>query len=236
MGCVDSIDIDLALQLGCPTKLGRSAKTLEAIVPIFSNPAFEVRSPLINAVRNADLEVFAAVKDIMKVSRLFNSGVAAKKLGARAFQDLITTTCYRLLEIKPIGGRRCDMHPIANAIHLALLSFMTTFLSQIGPQRRLRYDLLSRKLIKALDNPSFQSTVDPATHLWLLVMAGISVLSKHDHVWLKPRLAEAVEQFGFTDWQFSRRLLGKYPWVGELHDQPACQLWAACFPPVIYNE
>ena len=235
-GCVDSIDIDLALQLGCPTKLGRSAKTLEAIVPIFSNPAFEVRSPLINAVRNADLEVFSAAKDIMKVSRLFNSGVAAKKLGAGAFQDLITTTCYRLLEIGPIDGRRGNMHPVANAAHLALLSFMTTFLSQIGRQRRQRYALLSRKLIKALDNPKFQAAVDPATHLWLLAMSGISVLNKEDRVWLKPRLAEAAEQFGCTDWQFARRLLGKYPWVGELHDQPAFLLWEACFPSATDDE
>lgn len=223
----------MALQLGCPTKLGRSAKTLDAIVPIFSNPAFEVRSPLINAVRNADLEVFAAAQDIMKVSRLFNSGVAAKKLGATAFQDIITTTCYRLLEIRPIDRPRCDINPVANTIHLALLSFMTTFLIQIGRQRRLRYELLSRKLMKALDNPKFQAAVDPATHLWLLVIAGISVLSKDHRVWLKPRLTDAVEQFGCTDWQFARRLLGKYPWIGELHDQPASQLWNVCFPSAI---
>jgi len=226
------IDIDLALQLGGATKLGRSAKTLDAIVPIFSSPAFEVRSPLINAVRNADLKVFAAAQDTMKVNRLFNSGVAAKKLGAHAFQDLITTTCYRLLEIRPIGASRSDMHPVANTVHLALISFMTTFLVQIGRQRRPRYELLARKFMKALDNPKFRAAVDPATHLWLLVIAGVSVFNKDDRVWLQPRLSEAAEQFGCTDWTFARRLLGKYPWIGDLHDQPASEIWASCFPSV----
>lgn len=184
-----------------------------------------------NAVRNADSEVFAATQNMMKVSRIFNSSVAAKKLGANAFQDIITTTCYNLLDIRPIDGPRCDMHPVANTIHLALMSFMTTFLIQFGRQRRLRYELLATKLMKALDNPKFQAAVDPATHLWLLVIAGISVLSKDDRIWLKPRLAEAVNQFGVTDWSFAKRLLSKYPWIGELHDQPAAKLWATCFPP-----
>jgi len=224
------IDIDLALQLGCATRLGRSAKTLDAIVPIFSNPAFEVRSPLINAVRNADQEVLIATEDIMKVSRLFNSGVAAKKLGPHAFQDIITTTCYQLLDIRAIDGSRCDMHSVANAIHLALLAFMTTFLIQFGRQRRLRYELLSKKLMRALDNPKFQAAVDPATHLWLLVMTGISVLSKEHRVWLRPRLSEAIAAFGVDDWKFAKRLLSKYPWIGDLHDEPAAKLWQLCFP------
>jgi hypothetical protein len=227
---VQRIDVDLALQLGWAPRLGDSAKTLDAIVPIFYNPAFEVRSPLMNAARNADLEVFSATQNMMKVSRIFNSSVAAKKLGATAFQDIITTTLYDLLNIRAINGPRSDMHPVANTIHLALLSFMTTLLLQFGRQRRLRYELLATKLMKALDNPKFQAAVDPATHLWLLVMAGISVLSKHHRIWLKPRLAEAIEQFGVTDWSFAKRLLSKYPWIGELHDQPASKLWDTCFP------
>ncbi|KAI6785944.1 uncharacterized protein J7T54_006283 [Emericellopsis cladophorae] len=226
------IDIDLALQLGCPTRLGHAAKDMETIVPIFFNPAFEVRSPLLNAARNADADVFAATETIMKVSRLFNSGVAQKKLGPQAFQDIITTTCYRLLEIRPVGATRGTdhLHPVADAIQLALLAFMTTTLIQLGRQRRLRYEMLATKLMRALDNPQFQAAVDPATHLWLLVVAGISVLHRDDRVWLQPRLADAVAQFGPTQWSFARRLLGKYPWVVDLHDEPAAKLWASCFP------
>lgn len=165
----------------------------------------------------------------MKVSRIFNSGVASRKLDASAFPDIITSVLYRLFDIKAIDGT-CTMHPVANAIHLGLIAFMTTFLIQFGRSRRMRYAALSRKFKKALDNTTFQAAVDPATHLWLLVIADIAVPQMDGRSWIKPRLVEAVSQFGATDWEFARRLLGKYPWIKELHDQPAAQLWEACFP------
>lgn len=225
-----STDIDLALQLGCTTHLNRSAKKLEAIVPIFNNPAFEVRSPLMNAVRNADLEVFLAAQDIMKMSRIFNSRVASRKLDPMAFQDIITTLSYRLLNIDSVAGTKLAS-PIAKAIHRGLTAFMTTFLLQIGRTRRQRYPLLSQELKAALDDEVFRSSVDPASQLWLLVVAGMSVLDRDEiQTWLAPRLTLALDQFGVSDWAFAKRLLSKYPWINTLHDPHGAQLWELCFP------
>ena len=233
---INSIDIDLALQLGCTTKLGRSFKAPDAVIPGFSDLVFKFHSPLANAIRYTDPKVFTAAQDIIKVCYLFNSRVVAKKLGAYTFQNIITSTCYLLLEIRPVNSSYYNMHPIADTICLALLSFMTTFFIQIGGQRHLRYELLSYRLIEALDNSKFQAAIDPATHLWLLVIAGISVLDKDDYVWLKPRLTKAVEHFGRTDWGFTRRLLGEYPWVSNLHDELTSQLWETFFPSTINGQ
>lgn len=225
-----STDIDLALQLGCSTQLSRSAKKLESIVPIFSNPAFEVRSPLMNVVRNADMEVFTVAQDIMKMSKIFNSRLATRKLDPLAFQEVITTLCYRLLDIDSVSGDKL-VSPTAKAVHRGLVAFMSTFLLQIGRARHLRYRLLARGLKAALDNTKFRTSVDPASQLWLLVVTGISVLNQDEiKTWLAPRLSQVMDQFGTTDWQFASRLLSKYPWIKTIHDQPAAQLWNTCFP------
>lgn len=227
---LNSTDIDLALQLGCSTQLNRSAKKLESIVPIFNNPAFEVRSPLMNAVRNADMEVFVAAQNIMKMSKIFNSRMATRKLDPLAFQEVITTLCYRLLSIDTIKGTKL-VSPIAKAIHRGLIAFMTTFLLQMGRPRHQRYRLLAQELKAALDNAQFRNSVDPASQLWLLVTAGISVLDENEvKTWLAPRIAEVLDQFGTTEWSFASRLLSKYPWIKTIHDQHASQLWKTCFP------
>jgi hypothetical protein len=223
-------DIDLALQLACAPQLHRSAKKLDAIVPIFSNPAFEVRSPLMNAVRNADMEVFVAAQNIMKMSRIFNSRLATRKLDPMVFQDIITTLCYRLLDIDSVVGTKL-VSPVAKAIHRGLLAFMTTFLLQIGRARSQRYQHLSQQLKSALENEQFRTSVDPASQLWLLVVAGISVLDESEiRTWLAPRLTQVLDQFGMYDWQFAKRLLSKYPWMTSLHDQHGFELWQMCFP------
>lgn len=225
-----STDIDLALQLGCSPQLDLSAKKLEAIVPIFCNPAFEVRSPLMNAVRNADVEVFVAAQNIMKMSKIFNSRVATRKLDPLAFQEVITTLCYRLLSIDSVNGTKL-VSPVAKAIHRGLVAFMTTFLLQIGRARHLRYRLLARELKAALENTQFRNSVDPASQLWLLVVAGMSVLNEQEiKTWLAPRITEVLDQFGTTDWSFASRLLSKYPWIKTIHDQNGAQLWKLCFP------
>jgi hypothetical protein len=220
----------LALQLGCSTQLSPSAKKLESIVPIFSNPAFEVRSPLMNAVRNADMEVFMAAQDVMKMSKIFNSRIATRKLDPLAFQEVITTLCYRLLDIDSVKGTSL-VSPIAKAVHRGLLAFMSTFLLQLGRPRHVRYRLLAQELKAALDNEQFRASVDPASQLWLLVVAGISVLDEEEiKTWLAPRLAQVLDQFGTDDWQFASRLLSKYPWIKTIHDPHASQLWSTCFP------
>ena len=197
---MDSIDIDLALQLGYITKRGRSSKNLQAIIPSLTDLTFEAHSPLIDAIRYTDPKVLKAAQDIIKLAHLLNSNITTEKLNAYAFHDLVTATCYRLLEIKPLNSSFCDMHPLADTIYLGLLSFMTTFLIHIGRQRHLRYKLLSCKLLSALQTPTFQAAIDPETHLWLLVIAGISVLDVDDYSWLKPRLTKVAEQFNRTDW------------------------------------
>lgn len=190
-------------------------------------------SPLLNAVRNtASPAVLDAAHDVLKVSRLLSlPGLAARKLRPAHFQVLVTTLCYRLIAICPVAAaaspRGLD-HPVAAAVHLALLSYMTTFFITLGRYRLTPYDLLAARLRDALDDPGFKRSVDPATHLWILVVGGISVLDG-DADWLRPRVVAAADAFGTTDWRFARRLLSKYPWIGDLHDQPGSGFWTKCF-------
>jgi hypothetical protein len=194
-------------------------------MPSFTHLGREVESPLIDAIRHADPVVLVAAREVIRLAELINSSTSTGKLNAYAFQDVITTTCYRLLNIKPLSNNTYKMDPVAEAVYLALVSFMTTFLIQIGRRRYVRYELLSCKLTEALNNPIFQGAIDPATHLWILIIAGISVLDENDCIWLKTRLTEVSQIFARTDWEFTRRILEKYPWIGKLHDEPALSLW-----------
>ncbi|KAF4122550.1 hypothetical protein GMORB2_7542 [Geosmithia morbida] len=222
------IDVDLCLQLGCATRL-HPAQSMEEIVPILRHPALAVPSPLLNAIRNTgDQDVFDIIHDILKVSRLLSSGIASTMLRPSQFQTLITTVFYRLVAVRPLASPPAHVHPVANAIHLALLSYMTTFLVTLGHQSVVRYHLLTRQLKTALSDSVFRASIDPATHLWILVVAGISALHD-DQDWLRPRVANTVACFGMTDWKFARRLLAKYPWVIGFHDQSASTFWTNCF-------
>ncbi|CAH0001122.1 unnamed protein product [Clonostachys byssicola] len=224
-----SIDIDLALLGWCPAQLSKSAKELDQIVPIFS--VLEVTSPLVNAVRNTDQDVFKAAQDVMKMSRIFNSSVASRKLGADAFHDIVISLCYRLLGIGAISGASKLSNPVARAAHLGLIAFMTTFLPHLSHGRDQMYHVLSRKYKAALSNAAFRKSIDPATHLWLLMVAGLSVLEDGEFSeWLAPRISEVLDQFGMDEWSFARRLMGKYPWVNSVHDTPGAAVWQKCFP------
>ncbi|KAK7228623.1 hypothetical protein V2G26_000793 [Clonostachys chloroleuca] len=224
-----SIDIDLALLGWCPAQLSKSAKELDQIVPIVS--VLEVTSPLVNAVRNTDQDVFKAAQDVMKMSRIFNSSVASRKLSADAFHDIVISLCYRLLGIGAISGASKLSNPVARAAHLGLIAFMTTFLPHLSHGRDQMYHVLARKYKAALSNAAFRKSIDPATHLWLLMVAGLSVLEDGElKEWLAPRMSEVLDQFGMDEWSFARRLMGKYPWVNSVHDTPGAAVWQKCFP------
>ncbi|CAH0044786.1 unnamed protein product [Clonostachys solani] len=223
------LDIELALQLGCQTQLSATTKRLDNLLPNYYDPAFESPSLLANAVVHGDLRVFMITQEITKVTRILNATVPASRLYPLAFQDLVTHLTYRVLDIEPVDG--CQLvGAVTIAVHRGLLAFMLTFVTQISRQRRIPYPVLKNSLKDALDHPEFLANVDPATHVWLLIVAGIYVLDKTMSVgWLRPRLMKAMSVFGTTDWKFGRALLDNYPWVDSLHDESASQIWRDCF-------
>ncbi|CAG9983258.1 unnamed protein product [Clonostachys byssicola] len=223
------LDIELALQLGCQTQLSATTKRLDSLLPNYCDPAFESPSPLANAVAHGDLRVFMITQDITKVTRILNSTVPASRLYPTAFQDIVTHLTYRLLDIDSVDG--CQLFgAVTTAVHRGLLAFMLTFVTQLSRQRQIPYPVLKSSLMEALDHPDFINNVDPATHAWLLIVAGMHVLDKSISVtWLRPRLLEVMSVFGTTDWKFGRALLNYYPWVDFLHDESASQIWRDCF-------
>lgn len=161
---------------------------------------------------------------MMEMIAVLRSSATLAKLNHFAFEDIITSLCYRLIAVNPISAPKLA-DPLSEAIHLGLVSFMTTMLVQFGGERRLQYELLADKTRSALDNPDFLGVVDPATHLWLLVMAGVSVIRDKDRAWLLPKIAAIVDELKVRDWTGALNLLGWYPWLNVLHDKPARELW-----------
>ncbi|VUC21586.1 unnamed protein product [Clonostachys rosea] len=224
-----SLDIELSLQLGCQTQLSATTKRLDNLLPNYYNPAFDSPSLLANAVAHGDLRVFMIAQEITKVTRILNATVPSSRLYPIAFQDLVTHLTYRVLNIESVDG--CQLvGAVTIAVHRGLLAFMLTFVTQLSRQRRIPYPVLRSSLTEALDDPGFLASVDPATHVWLLIVAGIYVLDKTISVtWLRPRLAEVMSVFGRTDWEFGRSLLDNYPWVDSLHNESASLIWRDCF-------
>ncbi|KAI9155315.1 hypothetical protein HJFPF1_07897 [Paramyrothecium foliicola] len=222
------IDIVLALQLGCSPCLDQMTKPLGAIHPLFTDRSLIVSSPLPDAVRNSNREVYQAAIDVLKMSYIFNSRTSTTKLTPDEFSQILITIRYHLLGINILGGNKLR-DPVANVVHLGLSAFMTMFGTHFGHQGKVPLTLFFNVMRSALEDQRLRDSLDLGTHLWLLVITGISIASPEGHIWLAHHIRTVTARLGRSDWHFAQQILSLHPWVGCLHDKVASQLWDSIF-------
>lgn len=226
---IDRIDIDLALQLGSAPVLRKGSTRMNHTSSGSIDKMFAFNSAFIDAISFVEPKILGVALEVAELAQLLNSSTIGNKIDGYTYEDTVTTTCYHLLEIRPIKGSSCNMLAKDAAIYLILLSFMTTLLFQFGRQRYLRYELLCRNLKQAFECSDIEATMDTTFRLWFLTIAGISVITKGDYSWLKLHLSQVSEQLGCRDWESVHCWLEKYPWISSVHDRPAFHLWRDCF-------
>lgn len=61
--------------------------------------------------------------------------------------------------------------------------------------------------------------------LWVLFIASTSIFRRADDVWLIPKTIQTMHALGVSSWEDVSRVLGRFPWVNNVHDKAGRELW-----------
>ncbi|KAJ5172864.1 hypothetical protein N7492_005457 [Penicillium capsulatum] len=219
------LDIELAMQNGTP--------------PIFDEHTIPIRAVLClttfssgnNEPIGKSPEVSLLMLGIFRFAALLNevAGRGGPKLDPLDYTETILSFLYSLVEASPLmktstppGGHHAD------AMHLAMLAFMTTLLPEYtrdGPT----YSILSVRLSIAAQHSHLTASgscgSDTLLLLWILFIAGISVLNLADHHWLSQLIFDVCGRLNLHSWDSIQRQLAYFPWIFALHETPGRYLW-----------
>lgn len=184
-------------------------------------------SPFLRSFKDQDCEKYEAAQEFVVLSRVLNSKERSDKLDPFVFQDLILTIVYRLLSENPISAPVSGRSP-DRALHLGLLAFITTCMTQFGGSHHLDYEMLRQSLLVAMCEVGISVNMTPKTRLWLLITGVISVFREEDMKWVSTQLQEIESRINIKNWAAVKRALKGYPWLDLVHEEPAVQLWEKC--------
>ncbi|KLU91330.1 hypothetical protein MAPG_09851 [Magnaporthiopsis poae ATCC 64411] len=104
------------------------------------------------------------------------------------------------------------------AVRLGLLAFTNNVFL---PWRSLgiSYCCLADDLRRELARPELLWVLSPCTVVWLLMVAGVSVLDLEREAWLRRMLWDNLGFCGIESWAGTRALLVNYMWIGVVHDR-----------------
>lgn len=149
-------------------------------------------------------------------------------------QEVIVSLGYRLIRFQALRLDTQIANKLEATIHIGLIAFLTTLFLQAGGRRFLKYGLVARCIRDIVDGISpgkgELQTVEEESQLWLLFIGGISVLQETaaDRAWSVLQIQHLIKSMGIESWtwtQLRRQLLGRFPWIGYVHDQPGKALW-----------
>lgn len=142
------------------------------------------------------------------------------------FQDMLLSTCYRLLNIRDLSQSDLASH-LDHGCHLALLSFITSVGFQLGNRLLFSPGLLYAELCNYLLTVNIERTpVDQMRLiLWFIVVGRLSIMGFDDETWLLPILSRITTVMGILSWGQFRQRLVQFPWITDLYDVPAQKLW-----------
>jgi len=163
--------------------------------------------------------------DVTNICQLFNMKHVSFGLEPHLFQEIVVS----------FGGRLNRFHQLQNlplpsslesVYHIGLTAFVTTLFLQCGRRRLIRYVLVAQCVKKAIERGVDEEHNDVL--LWLLFIGGISGLNELcGRDWLVSRIQRVAQSLEIDDWATLRKLLGRFPWIGCLHDVAGKALWGS---------
>jgi hypothetical protein len=189
----------------------------------FSNNPNDISIPG-DGTKSHDTALYRVVQDMMNFSALLNSDHTCFKFEPFAYQDILISGCYRLLNRYPLAGDRPETSN-DNALYLGLLALVTTMLFQHGRALRLTYDLLAEKLRGAIRDTSTNGPMEETTLLWLLFIGGISVFGPNDRSWLLLQIKKCLFALKISSWEAALDTIKSLPWIDAIHENRGQELW-----------
>jgi hypothetical protein len=220
-------DVDLALDFGVPTQFqveilpGHSTVSWLRDVFLGARNYRPCDAKVVERIASASLQgVFV---DILSFAYVLNGRGEPATLDAFHFHDVLVLLNSRLVCLSPLAGPRFSDY-VQDALHLSLSAFMAEFLLQFG-RAQVNYPLLSQSFRASCRQEWEESRDVQELLLWMLFIGKITVLKPEDDAWLLPRVTLTIRTLGLKTWTDAYRILGKFPWIGPLHDIPGKALW-----------
>lgn len=185
----------------------------------------EQLTSIADTLKLQDVVLRSVLIDIVKVCAIVNRNPLAVKLEPNAFQDIVVSLCYRLLNYRPELMEGCQDDRSDDAVHCTMLAFMTTLLFQHGRMNRLSYHLLAERLRSIVETSSSYVSMDQRCQLWLLFVGGISFT---DHrAWFVPYIKTSLSALDISGFKETRKAIGQLLWIDVIHNKFGQQLLEA---------
>jgi hypothetical protein len=222
---VHRIDVDLALQFGSSPRFGPVYPSPFIIPPFQEGHATKDRCSLATQLKEINILLAAVAEDMFLLTHILNNATTEMaKLDPTVYQELVLDLVYRLLELSSVTESIFESC-VERACHLGMITFLTTLLFRFDRLHHIQYAKLLAKLSKTLQMPNFVNGVAQDIHLWLLMVAGITIPGETLADWYSAQLAVCLEHLGVESWEDARGLLQKLPWVRVVHNRRACAMW-----------
>lgn len=169
-----------------------------------------------------DSTLQGAFCDAMGLCRLLNKHQDEKPLDLVEFQEVLVSTCYRLLQFRTVEESSLKQDT-QSTYHIGLCLFMMSVSFNNTQDRVAR-----RGLIKALVKEAIESKLSEHKDdfkFWLLILGGISVPATDGREWFVEKLQEQASLLGIMTWEQVKGSLARFPWMNAIHDEPSRKLW-----------
>ncbi|TGO28341.1 hypothetical protein BPAE_0029g00720 [Botrytis paeoniae] len=157
--------------------------------------------------------------DTIHFARLLNEAVVGRALplGGHKLHNTLLFLGYRLLSMYPLGDCR-PKSSLENAIHLGLVSFISTFMRGLDGKVPVN-SLLASLLRSSIRELSESKCGSPEALLWLLLMGKASIFGSLDNTWLALDISQTMQFLNLSGHTDVQQKLESFPWVYALHDK-----------------
>ncbi|KAL8389069.1 hypothetical protein RB595_008812 [Gaeumannomyces hyphopodioides] len=134
------------------------------------------------------------------------------RITSQTYMRCMAASMYRLTAMRFAPGSGDE------ALRLGLLAFAEPVFLPWG-SLGVTYGHLADSLRRELARPELSRVLSPGTMVWLLMIAGVSILDFERESWLRSILWRNLGFCGVESWAETRDLLMNYLWVGAVHDR-----------------
>ncbi|KAF7924188.1 uncharacterized protein EAE97_010800 [Botrytis byssoidea] len=164
-------------------------------------------------------DLLTLLVDTISFTLLLNDAVVGTgpPLGGHKLHNTLLFLGYRLLSLYPLGHCR-PKSSLENAVHLGLVSFISTFMR--GLDGKVPVNPLLASLLKlSTQELSKRQCGSPEALLWLLLMGKASIFESLDDTWLASDISQTMQALNLQSQTDVQRKLESFPWVYSLHDK-----------------
>ncbi|KAG5813779.1 hypothetical protein H9Q74_002189 [Fusarium xylarioides] len=218
------VDLGWSIRNGCKPEIYDGKPAWEPLLEAFGTVAcsFKIQEPSLDFMKvyyTWDWRLQNTFKDLRDFSALANRySPSAKKLKPEAFQEIMLSIQYRLLQL----DFSQDPAPIQEALRIGLLAYESTIFLQIQGTK-LKSDSFSRQLRDTIQATPVQGEATANIKLWLLVVGSIIVFDSSED-WLVQSINSLA---GRQSWEEVRERVKEVMWIDVIHDVPGRKAFEA---------